>query len=216
MTRTGRLLLIRHGETDDNASRLICGWTDSCLSARGREQVRRLAAIGASLGIERLYASPLQRAWHTAAALGDGIGLRPTSVDDLREIHFGHCEGSTIEEFQARYPDLHAIWRDGRDADLPWPGGESRLQFRARVMRVLTPIEAESRDACVAVVCHGGVIASYLAARFGAGGNWLDFSVRNCSISVVGWHDGQPALIGHDRIDHLGAPCGLDSGPARR
>ena len=204
-TAAGRLLLIRHAQTDDNAQQLICGWTDSCLSERGRQQIARLAAhVAAGYPIERLYASPLQRAWLTAEAIAAATNVTPIPVAELREINFGAAEGLSVDEFEQRYPALYSVWGDPA-ADLLWPDGESRAEFWRRAVAALAPIEAESRTRCVAVVSHGGIITTYLAARFGGGpAAWGDFRVRNCSITEVSWRAGQPALVCHDLVDHLG------------
>jgi broad specificity phosphatase PhoE len=201
----GRLILIRHGETDHNAAQRICGWTDACLSERGRAQAERLGRhVAAAYRIERLYASPLQRAWLTARVIADRTGLLPEPVDDLREIHFGALEGIDLAAFERDHPELYARWRQPADLDLHWPGGESRAAFRERVRRVFAPLEAESWTRRVAVVCHGGVIGSYLAQRLaGDPGRWRDFSVRNCSVTEVAWQRRQPVLVTFDSIDHL-------------
>lgn len=202
---TGALLLIRHAQTDDNAQGRISGWTDSCLSGQGRAQAERLAAHVRRLPpLERLYASPLQRAWLTAAAIGAAVGLAPEPAPGLREIHFGEVEGTAFVDFEQRYPELYARWLDPT-AELLWPGGESRAGFRRRIMAALEPIEAESHVRRVAVVSHGGVIATYLASRFGSSAaDWFDFRVRNCSITEIGWSDGAPSLLCRDTVDHLG------------
>lgn len=201
----GRLILIRHGETDHNVERRICGWTDSALSRRGYQQVQRLGAhVAAHYRLDRVYASPLQRAWLTAAAIAERLGLTPERVEDLREIHFGELEGLDLLAFEAGYPEVFARWRQTADLDLRWPGGESRAEFRDRVGRVIAPLEAESRARRVAVVSHGGVIGSYLAQRLGGDpGRWQEFSVRNCSVTEIGWRDGQPVLVNLDCCDHL-------------
>lgn len=200
----GRLILIRHGETEHNAAQRICGWTDVCLSARGQAQAERLSRHVAAYRIERLYTSPLQRAWLTAQAIAARTGLSPEPVDDLREINFGQLEGLELAVFARDYPELYARWRQPADLDLHWPGGESRAAFRERVRRVFTPLEAESRVCCVAVVCHGGVIGSYLAQRLaGDAAAWRDFAVRNCSVTELAWQGEQPVLITFDAVDHL-------------
>src|SRR5688572_26226169 len=167
----GRLLLIRHAETDDNVQRLMCGWTDSCLSQRGLEQAARLGAyVAATYPIDRLYSSPLQRAWLTADAIARLMALIPQPVDDLREINFGQLEGVTWDHFEANFPDLVQTWRDSANLSHGWPGGESRQAFQARVTRALGFLEVESQTRHVAVVSHGGVIANYLASRLAGDG----------------------------------------------
>ncbi|MCC6625795.1 MAG: histidine phosphatase family protein [Chloroflexi bacterium] len=202
---SGRLILIRHGETDHNVQHRICGWTDSALSRRGEQQVECLGAyVAATYAIDRLYASPLQRAWRTAAAIAARTGRQPHPVDDLREIHFGEIEGQDAATFAAGYPALYARWQEPPDQDLCWPGGESRWQFRERVRQVLAPLEAESRTAHVAVVSHGGVIGSYLAQRLARdGAQWKTYSVRNCSVTELAWRGDELVVVHLDRVEHL-------------
>jgi broad specificity phosphatase PhoE len=201
----GRLILIRHGETDHNAGQVLAGWTDSALSARGLQQTVHLGAhVVGRYRLDRLYASPLQRAWQTALAISTLAGLAATALDDLREIHLGDLEGLEFAAFEARHPELHQRWLAGDGMDLLYPGGESRFQFRERVTRALAPLEAESIDATVAVVCHGGVIGSYLAHRIaGDADRWREFHVRNCSVTEIGWRAGEPVVVRQDCILHL-------------
>jgi len=201
----GRLILIRHGETDHNAAERICGWTDSSLSERGRRQALRLGRhVAVTYRLDRLYASPLQRAWLTAQAIVDQTGLDAEAVADLREIHFGTLEGLDYAAFERDHPELYARWRQPTDHDLRWPGGESRGEFRERVRRVFAPLEAESRARWVAVVCHGGVIGSFLANRVvGDPTRWKDFAVRNCSVTEIAWRGNEPVVVRLDQVSHL-------------
>jgi broad specificity phosphatase PhoE len=201
----GRLILIRHGETDHNVQLRICGWTDSALSQRGERQAERLGAhVAATYPIDRLYASPLQRAWRTAEAIARRTGLTVEPIADLREIHFGELEGQDVAAFEAGFPELYARWRDVAAVDLQWPGGESRRAFRERVHQVHLPLELESRQRHVAVVSHGGVIGSYLAQRLaGDGAQWKTYGVRNCSVTELAWRGDELVPIHVDQITHL-------------
>jgi broad specificity phosphatase PhoE len=65
-----RLILIRHGETDDNVGQRVAGWRDSALTERGRIQTELVAAFVADhYRPVAIYASPLRRASETAASL---------------------------------------------------------------------------------------------------------------------------------------------------
>jgi broad specificity phosphatase PhoE len=202
----GRLLLIRHGETNHNSQRVIAGWTDSPLSERGHRQASRLGQhVANRYRLHGLYASPLERARQTADAISRRTGLAPILHADLREIHFGQLEGLNDDQFAARFPDLYQQWSASTEVDLHWPDGESRHGFRRRVASMLALIEPESYQRQVAVVSHGGVIASYLAARLvGDPARWGEFHVRNCSITEIGWRDQRPILVAHNDVSHLG------------
>ena len=71
MVASNEVLLVRHGETDDNVADRFQGRIDSPLNDRGREQSRVLAAQLRGSGLRALYASPLTRARETAAIIGE-------------------------------------------------------------------------------------------------------------------------------------------------
>jgi 2,3-bisphosphoglycerate-dependent phosphoglycerate mutase len=70
------LLLVRHGETDWNASGRLQGHTDQVLNDLGRRQAVELADRLANDGVAALYASDLARARETAEILGRGWSFR--------------------------------------------------------------------------------------------------------------------------------------------
>lgn len=200
------MLLIRHGQTEHNAQQRLAGWTDSALSDLGRRQADALGRhIVETYQLDRIVASPLQRAWRTALAITSRLGCEPEPLPDLREIHFGDLEGLAWVEFERHHPELFRQWEAAPTGELRWPGGESRSEFRERVARAFQPIEAESRRRVVAVVCHGGVIGSYLAHRLtNDPTRWSEYHVHNCSVSEIAWEpDGQPRLHRWNDIGHL-------------
>ena len=77
-----RLHLVRHGETDINASGRLQGTTNSILNARGRAQARELAVASLTWNPVAVYSSPPQRARGVACAIADLSGL---SVEELAE-----------------------------------------------------------------------------------------------------------------------------------
>ena len=57
-----------------------------------------------------MISSPLQRAYDTAAAAAQALGLDVTVDDDLIETDFGDWEGLTFAEAAERDPELHRRW----------------------------------------------------------------------------------------------------------
>ena len=143
-----RLLLARHGQSVSNAVRRFQGAQDVALSPLG---VRQAEALGLAVGrrpIAHVYASPLERARHTAQIALAGLDLPLTVVDDLRELSLGEWEGCTVEEIRAQPGDPYAQWvRDpgavpapgrraaGRRAGARGPGGGAH---RRRASRTVT------------------------------------------------------------------------------
>ena len=167
-----RVYLIRHGETEGSAAGRFLGSTDLPLTARGQEQVRRLARLlpagllapGASTWC---VASPMLRAQQTAQAVAGSSGL-PLSTDaDLREMHFGAWEGLTADEIAERFPGGLEEWASPTE-DTAFPEGESLRQFEQRVARARERIVACEAEAVV-VFAHGGVVRALACGLLGLG-----------------------------------------------
>ena len=144
------LLLVRHGETDWNASGRLQGHTDRPLNDYGRRQARELADRLADDGIAAIYTSDLSRAKETAEIVGARLGL-PVVIDaDLRERNWGSWEGLTPSE------------RDAVAFE-----GETPQEHRDRLMRAVRRIAARHPAQRVVVVTHGGSMRRVQAAVTG-------------------------------------------------
>jgi broad specificity phosphatase PhoE len=163
-----RLLLLRHGQTDLSRQRRYSGRGNPELTDTGRRQAadaaRYLAAKG---GIGAVISSPLHRAYDTAKAAADALGLDVAVDDDLTETDFGQWEGLTFAEAAELHPDAHRRWL--RDTSLPAPGGESFDEVAARVERVRDRIVAAHGPSTVLVVSHVTPIKTLLRMALGAG-----------------------------------------------
>jgi glucosyl-3-phosphoglycerate phosphatase len=153
-----RLLLVRHGQSEWNATRRLQGQADIALSDLGRDQARKLAPVIAAIGPDRAITSDLRRAAETADLLG---GALPNPA--LREVAVGDWTGAEIATLIADDPDAYNGWRAGTYAP---PGGELWADFRARVAAV---IDTEAANPCanLLVVCHGGVIRALVEHLLG-------------------------------------------------
>jgi alpha-ribazole phosphatase len=158
--------LIRHGEVEDAALGRLFGHTDVALSAAGRRQVE---ALGERLGrfpVGTVYASDLLRARASAAPLAAARGVTTETVPALRELAMGRWEGLTLREIRDREPDLAARWLADPVA-VAFPGGESLLNLRARVVPAFDALRRRHAGRHLAVVAHGGVNRVLLAEALG-------------------------------------------------
>lgn len=201
MPRSKTLLwLIRHAETEWNASGRFQGHTDIALNEVGLVQAtlvgERLAQVHRSTPFAAVYSSDLQRALVTAQRIG-----LPVTIDArLRERHYGVLSSLTPAEMQVQHPESYRHWR-ARTPDFVMPGGESLEQFSARVINVLNELASAHRGQQVVVVSHGGVLdAAYRAAMgipltqprahalLNASVNQLQIDSRG-QFSVIDWGD---------------------------
>ena len=167
-----RLLLLRHGQTELSRERRYSGRGNPELTETGRRQAADAARyLGERGGIAAVVSSPLQRAYDTAAAAADALGLPVTVDDDLIETDFGEWEGLTFAEAAERHPELHGRWL--RDTALRPPGGESFDDVAERVRRARDRIVAEHGPGTVLVVSHVTPIKTLLRIALGAGASIL-------------------------------------------
>ncbi|MDI6628197.1 MAG: histidine phosphatase family protein, partial [Rhodococcus sp. (in: high G+C Gram-positive bacteria)] len=93
-----RLILLRHGQTEYNATDRMQGQLDTDLSELGRSQAKTAAAELATREPIKIVSSDLRRALDTANALGDAAGVAVSVDERLRETHLGQWQGLTHTE----------------------------------------------------------------------------------------------------------------------
>jgi 2,3-bisphosphoglycerate-dependent phosphoglycerate mutase len=121
----GRLVLVRHGQSDWNQKNLFTGWTDVDLTAQGREEARQ---AGQTLVKERVtfdiaFTSVLTRAIRTLWLVLDEMQLMWIPVESswrLNERHYGSLQGLDKAQTTAKHGEAQVkIWR--RSYDIPPP-----------------------------------------------------------------------------------------------
>ena len=161
-----RVYMVRHGESEGNAKRLIYGWQDYELTEKGEEDARSCAAQLATAGFERCYTSELRRAWHTAKICTEGRGVPVVRLRALNEQFMGEYEGKPFAEFlQERGEEAERMLEDWSQAVLP--GGESFGGVYRRVASAAEEIRAFGRD--VLVAAHNGSLSALCAHLLGLG-----------------------------------------------
>jgi len=200
---TTTLYLIRHGETDANVAGVWQGSTDSPLNDRGQAQARALAQRIARehLPIGVIYSSPLRRARQTAEMVAQALGDVPIILDPgLAEYHLGEWEGLTYEQLK----DEKRLWaRMAEDPDFTPPGGESPKQFALRLLYSFQTITQKHAGETVAVVGHGGALATALSMILDkSGATWREYQMLNTALSKLVF-DPEPRLEFFSDVSHL-------------
>ena len=164
---TRRLVVVRHGETLDNAAGVWQGLKDSELSPVGLAQAEKAAPLVAAYDPEVLVASDLARARVTAERVGEAVGM-PVRLDPrLREIDVGEWQGVTTAEVRGRDPELLKAMGRGEDVRRGRTG-ETVADLATRVRAALDDVVAELSPGRVAVVvCHGVAARAGVASLVG-------------------------------------------------
>ncbi len=147
-----QICLVRHGETDWNLQGLVQGSTDIPLNERGYAQAGAAGEYLAQEHWDVLYASPLSRAYATAAVIGERIGISTIhSESRLQERHFGEAEG------------MQVVLRKEFFRDKAIPGAETWDEVQARGLEIIEQLVLRHSGARILVVSHGGFIAGLLS-----------------------------------------------------
>lgn len=165
---TRRLILLRHGQTEYNATRRMQGQLDTDLSEIGRAQAQAAAQVLQNEGISRIISSDLTRARDTALAVAELVRIDVQVDERLRETNLGQWQARTHAEVDAEQPGARALWR--HDATWAPPGGESRLQVAHRARPVIEELMTsydQWDDAAVLIVAHGGTISALTSNLLG-------------------------------------------------
>jgi probable phosphoglycerate mutase len=204
-----RLFLIRHGETEGNALRIV-QHPHVPLSPRGLVQAERLARRLAAEGIARIVSSDYTRAVTTAEHLQRATGAPLVIEPLLRERNFGDLRGRPYAE----------LGFDMFEPDYAPPNGETWPMFHERVDRAWARVQelaALTSDGSLAVVTHGLVCRS-LAARHLMLGDGIVAPERweNTSLTIVDcpapWRVRLLNCVAH--LDGVDAASRADSGAA--
>jgi probable phosphoglycerate mutase len=160
---TGRLILVRHGETEGNVAKLLDTRIPGLpLTERGAAQAKTFGE-GLLRAPKVLFSSAALRARQTASYIEAATGVAAMVLDGLHEVQAGDLEGQHSEEAHQRFQQIYRAWHEG-DLTLRVPGGESAQDVLDRYLPViaelrstyLTPEDDGHGD--VMVVSHGAAM----------------------------------------------------------
>jgi len=176
------ILLVRHGETDGNAARILQR-PDVPLNDRGLRQAEQVARRLSALGFARILCSDLLRARMTAAPLAARSGVAIEQSPLLQERNFGDLRGMAYA----------ALSEDPFGPDVRPPNGEDWPTFHARVADAFAFIVSRRRsmNGTLVVVTHG-LVCRALVERHALLPEGVAVPERfdNASITVI--HDDAP------------------------
>ena len=99
----GKLILVRHGQTDMNAQKLYFGKLNPPLNDLGISQAYQAKEKLLGIDYDKIYSSPLERAKQTAE-ICNYLDKDIIFDSKLEEINFGIFEGLTFKEMSEKYP----------------------------------------------------------------------------------------------------------------
>jgi probable phosphoglycerate mutase len=199
------LLLVRHGEQQFRENIPLGEALDAPLSEMGWKQARAVGERLAPARIGAVHCSPLQRALNTAQEIARHHGLEPVIHEELSEINLwaGAPQDRGLLDFMDR-DDLVRVYREvsATRKHSAYPYCEDPAAFRQRVVEAIDRIIEQSIGMRVAVVCHGGVINTYLSHLFRSSYDHL-VAVHHTSITVVRAADTRREVLTVNDYSHV-------------
>jgi len=199
------VLLVRHGQTSTTGVILPGRAPGLHLSDDGRRQAEAVATRLAGIKhIAAVYASPLERARETAAAVARARHLAVRIERGLLECDFGEWTGGKLAQL-GKKPEWQVIQR--YPSGFRFPGGESFTEMQARITSPLARLVERHRGNTIVVVSHADPIKAAVAHALGI---HLDLFQRiviaTGSITAIAYRRESPAILTVNSVNgELGA-----------
>ena len=193
------VLLVRHGLTGATGS-VLAGRTPGIpLDDRGREQAAALAARLASVPLDAIVTSPVQRCRETADAIAAARNGHPVAVaedEQFAEVRYGDWTGKPLRRL-ARDPLWRAVQAHPSAVRFPGADGEAMADVQHRAVRAVRDWNTRlGRDAVYLICSHGDVIKSVIADCLGMHLDMFQrISADPCSLSVIRYTPLRPFLL---------------------
>ncbi len=150
------IYFVRHCEALGNKNRLFQGVSDFDISEMGAKQLEFLKKRFENIKIDKVYSSPLLRAYKTGLAVKGDKDIPIEKCDGLIELDGGIVEGKPFAETFSSMPHLADAW-DNHPQDFHPEGGESMRHAYERVYETILSLVDANRGKTIACTTHGGV-----------------------------------------------------------
>ena len=170
----GKLVLVRHGQSQWNLENRFTGWVDVPLTPIGKEEAKKAGESLKGISFSHAFTSVLQRANETLRIILEEIHQQniPITKDKaLNERHYGALQGLNKKETADKYGDQQVhIWRRSYDVAPPKdktdlnPEGisESLKDTAARTLpyfnEIILPLVKKGQN--ILVAAHGNSLRS--------------------------------------------------------
>jgi len=150
-------LLMRHGESDANASGVIVsdpkiGSEHFGLTERGSKEIIASAKGFTGGAITQIVCSDFLRTLQTARLVADTLNLpQPEKEEGLRERFFGDWDGMSAEHYEN-------IWQRDKTDEQSDDHVESPEAVLKRGLNVLTRLEQEHQGQVILLISHGDML----------------------------------------------------------
>lgn len=173
--------IVRHGETEANAQKIIQGHGDAPLTQKGIEQAIEMRNELSKVNFTAAYSSDLGRAKSTAQIIIDEINIPHYTSEFIRERSFGKYEMTLYQKYFEDMKELHSVMKalpkEQRRAFKMAEDIESDEEICGRFKKFLTETASKHKGETILTVSHGGMMKALLIE--------LDYGIYEESLN--GW-----------------------------
>jgi len=156
-----KIIIVRHGESVGNATRVMLGHTDLDLSEHGYKQAECTAKHLENEKIDAIYSSDLMRAYNTAVPHATRRGMEIRRERGFRELCVGDWEGKSVAEIIDKWGDMFKKEWHESFGTFKFPGGEGVMDGGRRFYDAVIKVARGHEGQTVMICAHAAVIRSF-------------------------------------------------------
>ena len=200
------IYIVRHGQSQDNASGLQSGWSNAQLTPLGQRQATAIGKRLKTVDFGAAYSSGSVRSVQTLDAI---IAVRSNPLVGTADLRFrewgvGSFDQKPVSAVQAAQAKqlkttVANLWKftDGQKFDAlaavdPSKKTETWKQFKSRILAGINAAAKANPSANVLVISHGYVIKHLIKELTG---KWATTAISNTSVTVLDYTGGKWVLV---------------------
>lgn len=157
MINLTKIYFVRHCEATGNLNRTFQGSSNTDITELGEKQLEKLKERFSEISLDKIYTSPLKRAYKTALAIKGDRDIEVEPFDGIIELDGGIIEGKPISVSFKEHPDLQDAWFNHPEDFAP-EGGEAMRDAYERISNAFFELANKHRGGTIACASHGGII----------------------------------------------------------
>ena len=177
-----RLIIVRHGLTEENIKGITQGQTPGKLTPKGIKQAKKVGLRLKDEKIDFIYSSDLQRVIDTTKEI---IKYHPNIpvyyVKELREFTKGVFDGKPRTILKEYRKTINGPFHEHR-----FEKGESLADVQKRIFQFYQKTLEKYPDKTILWITHGGVISQLLLKLLNKhNSEFKDVQPENCAITII-------------------------------
>ncbi len=206
------IYIVRHGQTIWNADKRLQGRSDIELNENGRELAGEIGRNLEDTHFDRIYSSPLIRAYETACLIRGHRNIPIIRDDRLKELCFGIYEGRNFSKLLEDESDPFHYFFKAPEKYVTPEKGETLEQVCERAkdfMRdVIEPLVVQddsskgSKIERIMIVAHGALNKAIMChvKQHGVDRFWSGGLQKNCNVIIVNLDEKGYTVVDETRL----------------